>query len=277
LVPPHNHRVNAAERAIATFKDHFIAHLATMDPACPIQLWDEFLPQVELTLNMLRFSRRTQHKSAHEELSGKFNWNATPLAPLGTKSLIFDDPRTRGTWAPHGTDCYYIGPDPTHYRCLKFWCPTSRRIRIGDTFRLYPTHCKLPTLSEHDRSLLAADDIIQCWNLQIKPDTRHKLEHARVIQQLQQLSSPAPRIKPTSPLTITSKLPRVTPTSPPSNNSGLPRVTHTHPTSKHACHQNYHTHQYNTRANTPRGALPPIPTVALRLPLPTSPPDYQPL
>ncbi len=73
LVPPHNHRVNAAERAIATFKDHFIAHLATMDPACPIQLWDEFLPQVELTLNMLRFSRRTQHKSAHEELSGKFN------------------------------------------------------------------------------------------------------------------------------------------------------------------------------------------------------------
>jgi hypothetical protein len=25
LVPPHNHRVNAAEQAIATFKEHFIA------------------------------------------------------------------------------------------------------------------------------------------------------------------------------------------------------------------------------------------------------------
>jgi hypothetical protein len=32
-----------------------------------------------------------------------FDWNKTPLAQLGTKSLIFDDPRTRGTWAPHGT------------------------------------------------------------------------------------------------------------------------------------------------------------------------------
>jgi hypothetical protein len=53
LVPPHNHRANAAERAIATFKDHFIASLATLDPTCLIQLWDEFLPQVELTLNML--------------------------------------------------------------------------------------------------------------------------------------------------------------------------------------------------------------------------------
>jgi hypothetical protein len=58
LVPPHNHRVNAAERAIGTFKEHFIAALATIDMNCPLQLWDEFLPQVELTLNLLRFSRR---------------------------------------------------------------------------------------------------------------------------------------------------------------------------------------------------------------------------
>ncbi len=56
LVPPHNHRVNAAEQAIATFKEHFIAALATVDTHCPLQLWDEFLPHVELTLNMLRFS-----------------------------------------------------------------------------------------------------------------------------------------------------------------------------------------------------------------------------
>jgi hypothetical protein len=56
LVPPHNHHVNAAERAIATFKEHFIAGLATVDKNCPLQLWDEFLPQIELTLNLLCFS-----------------------------------------------------------------------------------------------------------------------------------------------------------------------------------------------------------------------------
>ena len=38
LVPPHNHRVNVAERAIATFKEHFIAALATVDMDCPLQL-----------------------------------------------------------------------------------------------------------------------------------------------------------------------------------------------------------------------------------------------
>jgi hypothetical protein len=53
LVPPHNHHINATERAIATFKEHFIAGLATVHKNCPLQLWDEFLPQIELTLNLL--------------------------------------------------------------------------------------------------------------------------------------------------------------------------------------------------------------------------------
>jgi hypothetical protein len=34
LVPPHNHQANAAKRAIATFKEHFIATLATVDQLC---------------------------------------------------------------------------------------------------------------------------------------------------------------------------------------------------------------------------------------------------
>jgi hypothetical protein len=53
LVPPHNHQVNGAERAITTFKEHFISALATVNKNCPLQLWDYVLPQVELTLNLL--------------------------------------------------------------------------------------------------------------------------------------------------------------------------------------------------------------------------------
>ena len=71
LVPPHNHCVNAAERAIITFKEHFVAALATVDMLCLLQFWDEFLPQVELTLNLLRFSRRNPNISANHLTSGK--------------------------------------------------------------------------------------------------------------------------------------------------------------------------------------------------------------
>ena len=38
LVKPHNHRVNAAERAIQTFKNCFIGALGTTDSDFPVQL-----------------------------------------------------------------------------------------------------------------------------------------------------------------------------------------------------------------------------------------------
>jgi hypothetical protein len=40
LVKPNNPRVNAAERAIQTFKDHFVSALATTDSEFPLKLWD---------------------------------------------------------------------------------------------------------------------------------------------------------------------------------------------------------------------------------------------
>ncbi len=57
LVPPQHHRVNTAKRTIATFNEHFISALTTVDRNCPLQLWDDFLPQVELTVSLLRFSQ----------------------------------------------------------------------------------------------------------------------------------------------------------------------------------------------------------------------------
>ena len=51
--PPHNHRSLKAERAIRTFKNHFIATLCTVAPEFPLQLWDELLLQVEICLNHL--------------------------------------------------------------------------------------------------------------------------------------------------------------------------------------------------------------------------------
>jgi hypothetical protein len=63
-VPPGNHRANKAERAIRTWKDHFVAGLASTDPAFPLQAWDELVPQAELTLNLLRASAISPHISA---------------------------------------------------------------------------------------------------------------------------------------------------------------------------------------------------------------------
>jgi hypothetical protein len=73
LVEPHNHRVNAAERAIQTFKDAFIAALATTDSNFPLQLWDRLTPQVQDMLNMMRTSRINPAISANEALNRPYN------------------------------------------------------------------------------------------------------------------------------------------------------------------------------------------------------------
>jgi hypothetical protein len=53
LVPPDLHHHNIAERAIQTFKAHFLSILAGISSSFPNYLWDKLLPQTELTLNLL--------------------------------------------------------------------------------------------------------------------------------------------------------------------------------------------------------------------------------
>ena len=53
LVPPHIHHRNAAERAIQTFKHHFLCTLATCDKNYPLAEWDRLLVQAEIMLSLL--------------------------------------------------------------------------------------------------------------------------------------------------------------------------------------------------------------------------------
>jgi hypothetical protein len=97
LVPPHNHCQNAAERAIQTFKNHFVAILCGTDKIFPLHLWCRLLPQATATLNLLRTSRLNSRLSAEEHLNGTFNFNCTPLAPLGTKVILHETPQQQRT------------------------------------------------------------------------------------------------------------------------------------------------------------------------------------
>ncbi len=112
LVPPHTHRANAAERAIQTFKNHFKAGIASLDPDFPITEWDRLLEQAFLTLNLLRPARVNPKLSSYAYVFGQFDFNATPLAPPGTKVLVHSKPQKRGTWDFNGKEGWYIGPIP---------------------------------------------------------------------------------------------------------------------------------------------------------------------
>jgi len=99
-------------------KNHLIAGICTVDPLFPIQLWDELLPQSQDTLNLLRTSRNNPKLSAYAILEGEFNFNKNPLAPPGTKALVYVDPTQRTTWGTHAVGGWYVSPAKQHYRCI---------------------------------------------------------------------------------------------------------------------------------------------------------------
>ena len=133
LVPPNNHRRNIAERMMRTTKNHIIAMFASCDPFFPPEALPYLIPQAEITLNLMRKSNIDPTKSAYEIVHGPFDFNKTPLAPPGCPIVVHDSPNTRASWAPHGTDAYYVGPAPFHYRCYTVYIPSTKRTRISDT------------------------------------------------------------------------------------------------------------------------------------------------
>ena len=149
LVEPHNHRVNAAERAIQTFKDAFIAALATTDSNFPLQLWDRLMQQVQDMLNMMHALRINPAILAYEALNGPYDWNRYPLAPLGCKAVVYEDGDTRGLWVSRGVDAWYLGPSQDHYRCDFYYIPETRAYRISGSSELIPQHCQLPDMMPH--------------------------------------------------------------------------------------------------------------------------------
>ena len=160
LVPPHSHRRNAAERAIQTFKAHFISGLSGVHPDFPITEWDRLLEQAQLTLNLLRNSRVNPKLSSYAYLFGNFDFNKTPLAPVGTKVLVFEHPSTRGSWAYRGTPGWYIGPSMEHYRCVTCFIPSTNTIRHCDTVEFFPHATPIPELTTDSYLRQAASDIV---------------------------------------------------------------------------------------------------------------------
>ena len=118
LTLPHIHQINAAERAIRTFKNHFIAGLASVDPKFPINEWHRLLPQAEITLNLLQSSRLNPRLSAYAYLNEKYEFTRHPMAPPVTKVVVHSKPHKRQTWGYHGEDGFYVGPSLEHYRCI---------------------------------------------------------------------------------------------------------------------------------------------------------------
>ena len=68
LVLPNDHRRNLAEKAIQTWKDHFIGVLSGTYDSLPLPLWCQIIPQAERQLLFMRQSYANPMISAYTYL-----------------------------------------------------------------------------------------------------------------------------------------------------------------------------------------------------------------
>jgi hypothetical protein len=177
LVPPHVHRRNRAERAIRTFKDHFLAMLAGTAPTFPRHCWDLLLPQAELTLNLLRQSPDPT-MSAWHSLFGPYNFDATPMGPAGCRVRVHTKASIRRSWENRCHDAYYIGPSLVHYRCYRVLNSHSGAVTISDAVKFRHHYLPAPEPAIADKLLHAVQAIHN--TIEQRPPSAHNDQLAAI-------------------------------------------------------------------------------------------------
>ena len=185
IVEAHKHAVLAAEPAVKLITYHSIAHLTTIDPNCPIQLWCKFISQIEITLNILQTSKVDPKKSAYKALNGKkFNWNSTPLAPLGSRALSFLPSSVRNTFQSHAIDTWYVDPSMLHYHEMYFNNPKTGYHTSSRTYTLFPTHARMQRISEDDHTIMATTDLLEMFKQIVPVSAIEKQNHCKILRSL---------------------------------------------------------------------------------------------
>lgn len=176
-VPPGNHRQNPAERAVQTFKNHFISVLQGVDDEFPADQWDRLIPQANITLNLLRPCTVNEFHSAYAYIHGIYDFNAHPLAPLGCKAIVHQrtikEGGRRTTWDNHGKIGYYIGPNLEGYRSWDFYIPETGGIQDTDTAEFFPK-TPLPKTTVQTEIMESLDRIESVLN-------ENKPEHTKIL------------------------------------------------------------------------------------------------
>jgi len=112
---------NQADRAIQTFKVHFISILAGVNDKFPLSLWCQLLEPAELTLNLLRQSRITPNISAYAHVHGPHDYMRKPMAPLGCAIQAHVKPDYRHTWDTRSESGFNLGTLMDHHRCFRVY------------------------------------------------------------------------------------------------------------------------------------------------------------
>ena len=102
---------------------------------------------------------------------------------LGAQTLAYNAPKVQSTWESHGEDGFYVGPCYFHYRLMEHFITTTRSYRKTQSAQFYPTHCGIPTISEAEKSIMAASEMLKLLQIAVL-SAKNKCRRIKNLNQL---------------------------------------------------------------------------------------------
>ena len=102
-----------------------------------------------------------------------------------------------------------------YYRNRKYWVSSTQKMRISSSARIYPEHCKVPTISEAYKTLIDASNLLTEMKVSVPHTAKAKLRHAKALQNLMVIvenkpnAREAPITTPTVSTSTDAKSPRL--------------------------------------------------------------------
>eukprot|EP00804_Cyclotella_cryptica_P019885 CCRYP_007803-RA/>CCRYP_007803-RA protein AED:0.34 eAED:0.24 QI:0/0/0/1/0/0.66/3/0/610 len=198
LVPPGDHRRNIAEKAIQTWKDHFIAVISGTGAKFPLHLWCQLLPQMERQLCLLRQSNAyptfppirisTAIMTTTHTLSSPWAWK--PLSTTNpTAANLLPNTAPRGMSSAHPTSTTAAGKCGHQLRAPPVSLPQSSSNTSTSPTPLSPlqapiiaaaanlSHLLTNNLQAHHNNKVNQSDLTRLQILTQPPPPRNTMQH----------------------------------------------------------------------------------------------------
>ena len=122
--------------------------------------------QCDITLNIMRPCTLNLFLSAFKAMEGMDYFNATPMAPVGTETMVHPNTIRWHTWSYHAVKAWYFAPSLEHYRFINT-TNEAGTVRTTDTCKYNHRSMKIPTVTPVNKIIKATKHLetaIQCHN-----------------------------------------------------------------------------------------------------------------
>ncbi len=143
------------------------------------------LLQTEITLNLIWQLNATPTVLAYAHLSGPFDYNNMPLAPMGCEAQIHEKTDKRGTWAYHSIDGWYLFTSPEHYHTHTYVKATKSERHL-DTIHFKHKNITNPNITHADKVMQALAECVETITGATGGTTAQEIkDHQRIVKATQ--------------------------------------------------------------------------------------------